>query len=216
MIFDCDGTLIDTIKDVGICFNAALASCGFPEYPVEAYGGFVGGNLETIVMRLLPPEERCTENVDRVKTAYRALYSASPKENTLPYPGVMDMLHSLKQKGFLLTINTNKGQKLTDELIKKLFPSGLFDAIVGYEESRPSKPDPFGVDMICDVCGMSREQSIYIGDGLSDVNTAANAGIPCVFVTWGQGTAEDAKDTRIHAVVESVDELTILLETNNW
>ena len=211
LIFDCDGTLVDTLHDVSLCFNMALASSGFPEHPLDAYGGFVGGNLETIVTRLLPVECRNAENIERVKTAYRCLYANSEKKNTLPYPGILDALRHLKQKGFVLAVNTNKGQQLTDALLEQLFPNSLFSAVVGYDEARPSKPDPYGVRMICEKCGMDLEQAIYIGDGRSDINTAANAGIPCVFVTWGQGTEEDSRDERIHAVVDSVPEMERIL-----
>ncbi len=207
MIFDCDGTLIDTIKDVALCFNKALRTCGFAERPVEDYGGYVGGNLETVVGRLLSEQDRCSENVDRVKTVYRELYSASPKEYTIPYPGIVEALEALREAGFVLAVNTNKGQKLTDELLEKLSLTDMFAAVVGYEESRPSKPDPHGVDLICQMCAMTREQAVYIGDGRSDIETAANAGIPCVFVTWGQGTEEDRNDPRIVHVVESVAQM---------
>lgn len=212
LIFDCDGTLVDTITDVALSFNAALAANGFPEHPVEAYGGFVGGNLETIVSRLLPEKDRNEENVDRVKTSYRAIYGASEKENTLPFAGIRKMLSSLKEKGYLLAVNTNKAQSLTDPLLEKLFPERPFDCVVGYEETRPSKPDPFGVDLICRKCGCTREDAVYIGDGLSDINTAHNASIPCIFVTWGQGTEEDERDGRIFRVCRSVEELWETLE----
>ena len=198
---------MDTIYDVALCFNGALTECGFPEHSIEAYNGFVGGNLETIVTKLLPEQDRTEYNIERVKKAYRSLYSNSAKKNTKPYAGIPEMLYHLKERGFTLAVNTNKGQILTDELLDKLFTKELFSAIVGYDESRPAKPDPFGVDLICRQCGMQREDAMYIGDGMSDINTADNAGIPCVFVTWGQGTENDRNDSRIYCVVDSVTEL---------
>ena len=216
LIFDCDGTLVDTIQDVAICFNGALEHFGFPTYPIQDYGRIVGGNLETIVSRLLPEDARTVENIDNVKTKYRALYSASDKPNTKPFAGIVEALDILKAEGFVLSINTNKGQALTDALIEKVFKKNLFTSVVGYEESRPSKPDPYGVDMICRECGLSRSDAVYIGDGRSDVNTAHNAQIPCVFVTWGQGTEEDSRDPRIAAIANTVPELTALLEQGNF
>ena len=216
LIFDCDGTLVDTIQDVAICFNGALEHFGFPTYPIQDYGRIVGGNLETIVSRLLPEDARTVENIDNVKTKYRALYSASDKPNTKPFAGIVEALDILKAEGFVLSINTNKGQALTDVLIEKVFKKDLFTSVVGYEESRPSKPDPYGVDMICRECGLSRSDAVYIGDGRSDVNTAHNAQIPCVFVTWGQGTEEDSRDPRIAAIANTVPELTALLEQGNF
>jgi len=104
LIFDCDGTLVDTVKDVAICFNGALEYYGFPTYPIDDYGGIVGGNLETIVTRLLPENARTTENVEKVKTKYRALYSASDKPNTKPFEGIVQRIlcasHLVHQKIF--------------------------------------------------------------------------------------------------------------------
>ncbi|MBE5910029.1 HAD family hydrolase [Pseudobutyrivibrio sp.] len=190
-IFDFDGTIVDTITDVALSFNKALKENGFPEHKIEAYDGFVGGNLETVVSRMLPKNCISEENIDRVKTSYRSIYSTSEKENTKPYPGIMDMLYLLKEQGWKLAINTNKGQVLVDQLDEKLFPENLFDSVVGYLETRPSKPDAFGVKMICEECGEEVSNAIYIGDGMSDVYTAQNASIPCIFVEWGQGALEN-------------------------
>lgn len=187
IIFDCDGTLVDTLHDVGLCFNEALTQHGFPPYSLEEYGGFVGGNLEQIVSRLLPEDARTPESITAVKEAYRRLYQESDKPNTLPYEGIPELLVQLRDQGCTLAVNTNKGQALADALLEKLFPDHPFAAIVGYEESRPSKPDAFGVQMICDEVGMDRARAVYIGDGESDHRTAQNAEIPFVFVTWGQG-----------------------------
>ncbi|QFJ53941.1 HAD family hydrolase [Pseudobutyrivibrio xylanivorans] len=186
-IFDFDGTIVNTITDVALSFNKALETHGFPTHPMEAFDGFVGGNLETVVSRMLPKDAISDENIDKVKFTYREIYGTSPKENTKPYDGIMGLLQDLKDAGWKLAINTNKGQKLVDDLTAELFPEGMFDSVVGYLESRPSKPDPYGVKMICEECGGDISDAIYIGDGMSDVNTAINAGIPCVFVTWGQG-----------------------------
>lgn len=187
VIFDCDGTLVDTLYDVGLCFNEALARHGFPSYPLEEYGGFVGGNLEQIVSGLLPDDARAPENITAVKETYRELYRASPKPHTLPYEGIPQLLEELRGRGCILAVNTNKGQALADALLEKLFPDHPFEVIVGYEESRPSKPDAFGVRMICDAVGAGIERAVYVGDGESDRLTALNAQVPFVLVSWGQG-----------------------------
>ena len=175
----------------------------------------VGGNLETVVSRMLPQSQITTENIDAVKTTYRKLYLESTKPNTVPYPGMRALLDDLKTAGVKLAVNSNKGQALLDDMVNKMFPAGYFDSVVGYLESRPSKPDPYGVDMICRECGCSRNDAVYIGDGKSDVNTAANAGIPCVYVTWGQGSEEDQADPRIACVVGTAEQLKQIL-FGNW
>ena len=211
LILDCDGTAVDTLTDVALSFNQALRYCGFPEHPVEAYGGFVGGNRETVVSKLLPEGVSGNEPVDRVKTRYREIYAQSEKPNTAPYPGMLELLTALKAEGYTLAINSNKAQSLTEALVERLFPAGMFSSVVAYEESRPSKPDPCGVDLICRECGMNRQDAVYIGDGRSDVLTAKNAGIPCVFVTWGQGSQSECEAYDRCVVAKNMEELGQLL-----
>lgn len=208
IIFDFDGTIVDTITDVGICFNKALAYCGLPQHPLKAFGGFAGGDLETVVARMLPPGQVTDENITRVKTKYREFYLNSEKPNTHPYPGVWRMLHALKAQGYILAVNSNKSQALLDDMVGKLFPTSLFSSVVGYLETRPSKPDPCGVQLIEGECGHTRERTIYVGDGISDVRTAMNAGIPCVFVTWGQGDVSQIPQNADVVIVNSVEQLT--------
>lgn len=207
LIFDFDGTIVDTITDVGLCFNEALMQNGFPQHPLEAFGAFVGGDLETVVSRMLPEQARSPENIDRVKTVYRRLYLSNPKPNTKPYPGIMRVLAQLKASGHHLAVNSNKGQALLEDLVRKLFPADFFESVVGYEETRPSKPSPAGVDLICSQCRCERKQAVYIGDGHSDIETAVNAGIPCVLVKWGQGTQQDFADVRVADFVETASQL---------
>lgn len=211
VIFDFDGTLVDTITDVGICFNEALRECNFPQHSLDRFGSFVGGNLETIVSKMLPSDQITEENITQVKTLYRKLYLNSSKPNTKPYPGMMELLYELKQKGVTLAVNSNKGQDLLDDMVEKMFPPDFFSAVVGYHESRPSKPDPYGVDMICMQAGYTREDAIYVGDGKSDLDTAENAGIPCLFVMWGQSTEEVKQNSRPYARVDNTDQLLNLL-----
>lgn len=213
VIFDFDGTLVDTVTDVALCFNTALAQCGYPQHPLAAFDRFVGGNLETVVSRMLPPQ-RCTQaDIDAVKTVYRTRYLQSEKPNTRPYPGILELLTALKAEGFWLAVNSNKGQQLLDDMVDKLFPPAFFDAVVGYQEDRPSKPDPWGVDEICRRCGCSRFDAVYVGDGGSDIATAAAAGVPCVYVTWGQGSEETRRDPRIARTVADAAALEQALHT---
>lgn len=207
IVFDFDGTLVDTITDVGICFNEALSFCGLPQHPLQSFGKFAGGNLETVVSKMLPQGQVTEENITRVKTRYREVYMNSKKPNTHPYPGMRELLYDLKIQGVLLAVNSNKGQSLLDDMVASLFPQGLFDSVVGYLETRPSKPDPYGVEMITRECGCGINQTIYIGDGISDVQTAVNAGIPCVFVTWGQGDISQLPKKPAVEIVNSVEQL---------
>lgn len=204
VIFDFDGTLVDTLTDVSICFNEALAVNGMPVHPLEEYNNHVGGNLETIVSNILPPDKVTEGNVDLVKASYRKIYSKSSKPNTKIYPGIMECLNLLKERGFKLAVNSNKGQALLDEMVTEMFPQDFFDSVIGYLEERPSKPDPLGVDLICSECGCTRADAVYVGDGKSDVRTAENAGIPCIFVDWNKS---DEHSFNVYKTVKNADEL---------
>lgn len=186
-IFDFDGTLVDTVKDVAICFNEALKFWGYSTKTVQEICSLVGGDLETIVSKLLPEDELNQDNIDKVKQKYRELYLASSKESSVPYNGICNLLDFIKQQGGMIAINSNKGQMLLDDMVKKIFPNYSFESIVGYTEGVPSKPNPYGVEKILHQTGVEKSDAVYIGDGKSDMLTAYNAGLSFIYVSWGQG-----------------------------
>lgn len=197
VIFDFDGTLVDTITDVALCFNEALQCHGFAPHPLKAYDNFVGGNLETVVGRMLSAENRTQQNIDAVKATYRQLYLENPKTHTKPYPGIYELLHALDMAHIRYAVNTNKAQALTDALMQGLFADYTFTGVAGYCEDVPSKPNPHGVNALLQQAGAVRDAAVYVGDGKSDIDTAYNAGIPCVLATWGQTKPEDLADERV-------------------
>lgn len=215
IIFDFDGTLVDTVIDVAICFNKALELCGFPTHPVAAFDRFVGGNLETVVSKMLPDSARSMDNIDTVKNVYRQLYIQSDKPNTKPYPEMAELLMELKGLGFRIAVNSNKGQQLLEDIVVQLFPPSFFDSVVGYIEDKPPKPDPYGVDEICRQCGCTRMEAVYVGDGETDLATATNAEIPCIFVTWGQGDPMLTQDSRVYGTASNMRELGNVLRKIN-
>ncbi|MDQ5984110.1 MAG: Phosphoglycolate phosphatase [Eubacteriales bacterium SKADARSKE-1] len=206
-IFDFDGTLVDTIKDVGICFNKALSFYGFETYPIDYYSKAVGGNLDTIFSNLLKKDDRNPENIEKLKNKYRELYLNDKKPNTVPFDGIKDVLKKLKRKGYHVAINTNKAQTLVDDLCSEKFSDVKFDNVVGFTDDRPSKPDPYGVNELLKLHNVSKEETVYIGDGLTDIETARNALVDCVFVTWGQGKKSLSRDERVSFVAKSPSDI---------
>lgn len=207
VILDFDGTLVNTLTDVAICFNRSLDEYGFPTHPIEQYKDFVGGNLETVVSRLLPSTQVNEENIDLVKNYYREIYLESPKLHSKPYPGMERFLERLADVGVRVGINTNKGQALTDALCGTLFPDYPFIGIYGYMQGQPFKPDPHAVCCMMEEAGADKSEAVYIGDGKNDIQTAENAGVDMVLVSWGQGTDEDFKNPYVTTIVDTVDEL---------
>ncbi len=206
-IFDFDGTLVDTITDVALCFNRALTACGFPTHPPSGYPRFVGGNLETVISRLLPPDYCTAADIDRVKQVYRPLYLEDAKPNTRPYPGILPLLAGMAAQGIRLGVSTNKAQPLTEALCDSLFLPDTFAGIIGYDDAHPSKPDPYSVDALMAQCGVTAAETVYIGDGRTDLETAANAGVPCIFVTWGQGYDVDPQEAGIALAVNAPEDI---------
>lgn len=191
VIFDFDGTLVDTIIDAGRCFNKALECFGFRTYPVEQYGQIVGGNLDVIFSKLLDKQHQTEENLSKLKAKYREIYASDEKPNTKPFNGILSVLERLTQAGVSIAINTNKAQVLVDDLCAKVFPTVKFIAVCGYSDGVPSKPDPYAVNEIMKACNVNKGETVYVGDGLTDVKTAQNAGVDCILVTWGQGDVEE-------------------------
>lgn len=191
VIFDFDGTLVDTIIDAARCFNKALECFGFKTYPIEQYGNIVGGNLDVIFAKLLDKHFQTEENLSNLKAKYREIYSSDEKPNTKPFDGILTVLEKLTQDRIFIAINTNKAQVLVDTLCAKVFPTIKFTAIYGYSDGKPSKPDPHAVNEIMKICDVNKNETIYVGDGVTDIKTANNAEVDCILVTWGQGNVRE-------------------------
>ena len=184
VIFDLDGTLIDTIIDASRCFNKTLEYFGLKTHPLEQYICLVGGNLEVIFSRKKKKKFRTSEMIAKLKNKYREVYSLDEKPNTKPFAGVLGLLKKLNEDKILVSVNTNKSQKLAEELCKKMFGCIPFSGIFGYCEERPSKPDPFAANELMRMNHVLPKDTIYVGDSITDIETAKNAGIDFVFVNW--------------------------------
>lgn len=194
VIFDLDGTLLNTVEDVADCFNQALTENNFPKRSLDEVISLVGGDLETIIEKLLPYGEATPEAIDLVKTAYRAIYSASSKPKTHPYNGIPELLGELQNEGIGLAVNTNKGQDLAEECLEAQLPD-IQMPIVGYTNSMPPKPNPMGAMNLLKRFNCSPSEAVYIGDGISDALTAKNACIQFVYCAWGQGNEKQIQSS---------------------
>ena len=217
-IFDFDGTLMNTITDVAICFNKTLEKFGYNSHPIELYNNFVCGNLETVIGKLLSYNQTKTateSDINNIKAYYSNLYLTCNKENTRPYEGIIELLKKMQENNILLAINTNKKQALTEDLCDKFFKEIKFEKIIGYSDDYPSKPDPTAVYDILKSTNLEKKDAVYIGDGLSDVKTAENAGIDVVFVEWGQGKEEDKNNKSVKFVAKKVEDIYNFLIKDN-
>ena len=188
-IFDFDGTLFDSVWDVVICFNRTLEIHGFPTLTHEEYLDRLGGNIDEIVSLILK-DKNTAENIELVKDTYGKLYSDSPKDNTKPFAGTHEVLKALQDRGIFLAINSNRTTDSIMEYVDKFFKDIDFKVIEGHNLAYPSKPSPCGVERIIGQLEVTKDETVYIGDSITDIRTAQNAEIDCILVSWGYGRKE--------------------------
>jgi phosphoglycolate phosphatase len=187
IIFDLDGTLLNTIDDLAHACNHALMQSGFPTHAIEEYPALVGNGVKNLIRRALPDNERTEENVERVYTAFVPYYDAHNADYTRPYEGIVGLLQNLKKEGHTLAVASNKYQAATEKIVNQLFPS-IFDVILGEREGIARKPDP---QIVYDIFRMTNHTSnttssvLYVGDSLVDMETAQNAQLPFIACSWG-------------------------------
>jgi phosphoglycolate phosphatase len=191
VIFDLDGTLLDTIGDLTDSMNLTLSRFGFKGHDQETYKYFIGDGIEALVQRALPPENREEEMVARGVTAMREEYAVRWDKKTLPYPGIPELLDTLSQKGWPLSILSNKPDDSTRMVVAKLLPRWSFQVILGSRPSVPKKPDPAAALEIAGLLNMSPAHFLYLGDTGTDMKTAVRAGMFPVGVLWGFRTAQE-------------------------
>lgn len=210
-IFDLDGTLIDTIEDLGAAVNHALELRGLPLHTVDEYRRMVGHGVRNLVTQALPGDWHENEAfIDGCLADFKAYYSSHIDVHTRPYPGMVELLNELSAKGMLLAVASNKFQAGTEHLIREFFPSVNFVAILGNRDGFPLKPSPEIVDEILSRAreNITKTDAVFIGDSPTDMRTAANSGIDGIAVTWGYRTeAELAPLVPINHLVRSVSEL---------
>ena len=186
IIFDLDGTLINTIDDLGQACNHALAACGFPRHKIEDYPRLVGNGINKLIERALPEEDSNEETVLRAREYFVPYYDEHNCDLTRPYDGILALLHTLKEQGHQLAVASNKYQAATEKIVAQLFPT-IFDVVLGEREHIARKPDPQIVYDIHSALNtkLSTQNCLYVGDSLVDANTARAAGCTLVLCTWG-------------------------------
>jgi len=185
LIFDLDGTLLDTVADLAASTNYALNLCGFPVHETSAYKFFVGNGINKLFERALPDGEKNAENIFHIRQYFLEYYGIHNTDLTIPYPGIVDVLRSLQNAGVKLAVASNKYQKGTEKLIRHFFSEIEFVAVFGQRENVPTKPDPTIVHDILALAKVETQDALYVGDSGVDMQTAQNSKIDAVGVTWG-------------------------------
>jgi len=185
LIFDLDGTLLDTVADLAASTNYALKQCGFPVHKASDYKFFIGNGINKLFERVLPEGVKTQDNILLIRLHFLEYYGEHNADLTTPYPGISDMLLHLQEAGINLAVASNKYQKGTEKLIEHFFPEIKFISVLGQRENVPTKPDPTIVYDILSIANVEKQLVLYIGDSGVDMHTAQNSGIEAVGVTWG-------------------------------
>lgn len=186
VLFDLDGTLLDTLQDLTNSVNYAMTKLNLPTYTAEQVKGMIGNGVVVLMQRALTNKHINLHS--QALTMQRSYYSQHNQDNTKPYDGILDMLADLKRRGFTLAIHTNKDEASAIALCKKHF-GGLIDYVCG-TTSAVTKPNPEKALNLMEKLGVEKQNATYCGDSDVDILTANNAGIRCISVTWGFRTAQ--------------------------
>ena len=205
IIFDLDGTLLNTIDDLGYACNYALAKTGYPTHPIESYPAKVGNGINNLIRRALPEAERTEANILRVREYFVPYYNEHNCDYTRPYKGMPELLAKLKAEGHLLAVASNKYQAATEKIVTHFFP-GVFDAILGEREGIERKPNP---QIVFDILSTFNAQhsTLYLGDSLVDYETAKNAGVPFVACSWGFVARQTLVQAGIEHIIDKPEDL---------
>jgi phosphoglycolate phosphatase len=208
VIFDLDGTLLNTIGDLAASVDYVMRSRNLPEHTDAEYRQMVGGGIKRLVERALPAELAANgEYVEECVTQFRRYYVDNIDRHTVPYDGMCDLLHRLRREGVQVAVASNKFQHGTDRLVSKFFGDVDFVAVEGNREGAPLKPDPQIVNNILHKAGVEHSKAIMVGDSGIDIRTAAAAGIASVGVAWGFRFAEELYAAGATDVVATAEEL---------
>jgi len=218
IIFDLDGTLLNTLDDLADCTNFVLQKNGYPTHEIEAYKYFVGNGVEMLLHRALPKE--ITENeFTKIFNDFMNYYELHKADKTAPYEGMIETLETLQKKRILLAVATNKPHHLLPELMQFYFPTIKWAAVFGNRKSVPIKPHPQIVYDILDACSVHRftqiftnkKNILYIGDTAVDMQTAQNAGITKIGVLWGFRTKKELEEAGADYIINQPKELINLI-----
>lgn len=211
VLFDLDGTLLDTLEDLAKSMNMALTELGFPTHPVQAYRYFVGDATENLVRRTLPPDKLDEQTIAMALAGQARYYAEHWADNTKPYPGIGELLCELEDRSLPMVILSNKPDHFTQLVVNELLGDWSFEIIRGVSPTVVKKPDPTAAVLIADEIRIPPEQFLYLGDTDTDMKTAVAAGMYPIGVLWGFRDAEELKQYGAKTLAEKPCDILKLL-----
>lgn len=211
VIFDLDGTLVNSLEDLGNACNAALGKFGFPVHETEKFRYFVGDGVPMLIKRALPEDNRDDETVMTVKAAFDEIYGKNYSVCTRPYDGIPQLLASLQERGIQAAVASNKPDEFAQVIVGEMFGE-IFSFVSGKKEGFEKKPSPQIALHIMEKLGISPRDTLFVGDSSVDMQTAANAGCDSVGCTWGFRTEQELRDNNAtYLAYEPMDILKFLI-----
>ena len=207
IIFDLDGTLLNTIADLAHSTNYALNKLGYPTHDVEKYNFMVGNGINKLFERALPEGEKTEENVLRVRKEFIPYYDIHNADDSCPYPGISALLSYLQSAGIQIAVASNKYQAATEKLVAHYFPEIHFTAVFGQREGVNVKPDPTIVDDILSIAKTDRKDVLYVGDSGVDMQTAIHAEVTSCGVTWGFRPRAELETFHPNYIIDKAEEV---------
>lgn len=205
VVFDLDGTLLNTLDDLADAGNYALKKLGFPVHDVEEYKYFVGNGIPKLIQRILP-RESSQEMLDKAHSLFSEYYSAHSTDKTRPYNGIYDLLSRLTYDGIKIGVASNKDHFFSEKLVHAFFDD-MVSIVCGRKDGSPKKPDPFSVNYIIEKLSAEKAKTLYVGDSNVDMETALNAGIASCGVLWGFRTEKELRESGARFIAKTTDEL---------
>lgn len=211
VLFDLDGTLLDTLEDLAAASNDVLRAMGLPTHEVDAYRYLVGDGVNMLFKRAVPETVRSDELTRQCVARFLAVYDRQWNVRSRPYPGIMALLADLIRRRVQLAVLSNKPHEFTERCVREYFSGVPFQAIIGQREHRPRKPDPAGALEIAELLSVAPADWLYLGDTATDMRTAVAAGMYPVGALWGFRPAEELLESGALALLHSPGELLALL-----
>jgi phosphoglycolate phosphatase len=211
ILFDLDGTLLDTLEDLANSMNSVLSSLGFPTHEVSRYKGFVGEGVEYLAYCALPENHRGQEMVSRCMALMREAYRERWAEKTCSYPGIPELLDELSRQGIKMAILSNKPDDFTQLIVAKFLSRWKFQCVMGAQDSLPKKPDPTAALKISKRLGLVPGDFLYLGDTKIDMKTAADAGMYPVGALWGFRSQEELLENGARILIKHPTDLLNLI-----
>jgi phosphoglycolate phosphatase len=206
IIFDLDGTLVNSIEDIADSMNVVLKDSNYPTHTYKDYETFIGSGIRTLVSRAIPSSVRTELEIDRVFEKMLNYYKDNCTNKTLPYSGILDLLETLQHQDIKMAVLSNKADALTKRVVSKKLPS-VFEPVIGLTTEKLKKPNPEVVLQMCRSLKIDRSKTMYVGDSVIDIQTAKNAGLLSVAVTWGFQPKELLKAENPDYIIDTPEEL---------